>query len=167
MNKIIILLLLTFSILNETEWKRIAVDKKVSVLIPSPVEKVNVDGKDAWYGEIDSAGKCMVMVTDMGKMGIDAASLASALKKKDIYTSLKNGIALGSEGKTFNEQITTFKGYPAYKIGFLISEDGQSFITQSLNFFIGTKMYTISIISAKGKNHKVAQQKLINSIIIK
>lgn len=167
MNKFLLILLLPFSILFETEWKRIAVDQKVSVLLPSPAEKVNIDGKDAWYGEIDSAGKCMVMVTDMGKMGIDAASLASALKKKEIYASLKNGIALGSEGKISNEQITTYKGYPAYKIDFTVSEDGQSFITHTLNFFIGTKMYTISVISAKGKNHKVAQQKLINSIIVK
>ncbi|WP_113654629.1 hypothetical protein [Pedobacter namyangjuensis] len=167
MNKIIILLLLPVSILFETEWKRIAIDQKVSLLLPSPIEKLDVDGKEAWYGEIDSAGKCMVMLTDFSKLGLDAKTLATELKKKETYEKLKNGIALGSNSKPTNEEITTFRGYPAYKITMTTEAEGESFDTALLNFFVDAKMYTISVISAKGKSYKTAQQKLINSIIIK
>ncbi|RZL38915.1 MAG: hypothetical protein EOO96_01885 [Pedobacter sp.] len=167
MNKIILLFLLPVSLLLNVEWERVAIDKKVSVLLPKPIEKLNVDGKDAWYGEIDSAGKCMVMITDMGKMGMDSKTLAEELKRKEFYGKLKNGLALGSNGKPRNGQITTFKGYHAYKIDITMEEEEGTFDTKLLNFFIGAKMYTFSVISQKGTTHSSAEAKLISSIIIK
>ncbi|RYG11920.1 MAG: hypothetical protein EOO07_19845, partial [Chitinophagaceae bacterium] len=150
MNKIILLFLLPVSLLLSVEWERATIDKKVSVLLPKPTEKLKVDGKEAWLGEVDRAGKCMVMVTDLGKMGMDAKTLAEELKKTQFYGKLKDGLALGSNGKPRNEQITMFKGYHAYKIDITIEEEEGTFDTKLLNFFIGTKMYTFSVISQKG-----------------
>lgn len=167
MNKIILLFLLSLSVLLQLNWERISVDKNVSVLLPQTSKKQIIEGKVAWHGDIDSVGKCLVVISDLAQMGMDAKSLAAALKKKETYTSLKNGILLGSDGKVTNEKITTFKGYPAYKIDFVVKEEGSSYTSRSLSFFIGSKMYMISVMSTTGTSHTAAYAKILESVIIK
>ena len=53
------------------------------------------------------------------------------------------------------------------KIDFVVKEEGSSYTSRSLSFFIGSKMYMISVMSTTGTSHTAAYAKILESVIIK
>ncbi|RZL47353.1 MAG: hypothetical protein EOP00_12205 [Pedobacter sp.] len=150
-------------------WKTIKIDEKVSISFPSKVEKMVMDNKPVWLSDVDSASKCMIMITDMKKMGVDAKTLTEMLKRKETFKSIKNGILAGSTGSVaLKESITTFKNYPAYYIELDMKGEPNEFNkTYIMNIFIGAKMYSMTFAETYQTKHVQQRNKFFESFRVK
>ena len=165
-----LLFLLTVSIFfAQLTWKTFQIDDRVAVSFPSTVEKMTLDNKPVWVSEVDSASKCMIMITDMKKMGVDATTLAEMLKKKKTYQSIKSGMLAGSPGSVaLKESITTFKNYPAYYLELDMNGEADEFNkTYIMNVFIGAKMYSMTFGEAYKTKHLEERSKFFGSFKVK
>ena len=163
-----LLLLISSLFFVQLNWKSVQIDNRVAVSFPSKVEKMTLDNKPVWVSEGDSTFKCMIVITDMKRMGVDATTLAEMLKKKKTYQSIKSGMLAGSEGLALKESITKFRNYPAYYIELDMKGEADEFNkTYIMNVFIGTKMYSMTFGEAYKSKHVAERTKFFESFRVK
>ncbi|MFD0940901.1 hypothetical protein [Pedobacter boryungensis] len=147
-------------------WERVKLDESVSVSFPSKPEKSMMDDKPIWIATIDSTSKCMAMITDFEKLGVDKLKWAERLKQKETYQTIKSGMLRGSPGAVIlNESITTFKGKPAYIVKMDLKGEKEDFnIAYVMNVFIETKMYSLMFMETYNNPHEADKQTFWNSL---
>lgn len=165
--KLIPILLFLSIFLGIFAWETVKIDEQVSIAFPEKPQKTLIEGRQAWIANVDSAARVMIMITDFGKMGIDAKSLAELLKKKKTYEDFKNGVLLSSGGTALKDSIATFKAKPAYflKVDMKSGKENLN-LSHTLNVFVGTKMYSLMFLEKYETKHDAERLKFWNSLKI-
>jgi len=152
--QLLLAFILPFFAFNSIESVRVELDDRVSVEFPETPEEKTMNGNQVWVSDVGSDARCMVMVLDFAKFGMDSAAVADEMSREESFRTFKDGILGEMEGATLiSEQKTTTLGYTtfAYHIDMGKTDTEALNVMYNRNVFIGRKMYSLSFYEKPGK----------------
>ena len=168
------LLLLLFIIpvfaFTSINWITIELDEKVSVDFPLEPTQQDLSGNTMWVADINPDSRCMTMLMDFGKMGLDSAQMAKDISRPEAFDEFKDGMLGQMKGSSLiSEKTTTTLGYKTFE---LVVDMGKK-DTSALNvmhtraIFINAKMYALYFYEKNGKPQDDSRNRFFNSLKIK
>jgi hypothetical protein len=167
---LLIALFLPFVAFTTFDWLTVSLDEKVSVDFPSEPEKNEMSGNPVWVANPNADSRCMTMVLDFEKFGMDAEMVKAEMGKPESFEGFKTGILSQMKGATIvEEKSTTIQGYTAFEfIVDMPAKDTAGLGTMyNKNIFVGSKMYNLSFFEKKDKPQEENRNKFFNSLKIK
>jgi hypothetical protein len=158
--------LLSFTVL---EWQRVTIDERATIEFPSAPEEKEMSGNQVWVADDSPDGRCMAMLLDFEKFGMDSASLEQEFGKPETFDQFKSGILGQIEGsKVISESNTRTNGYRTfiYKIDMGKTDPDALNIMHNVNIFVGRKMYSLSYYEKIGKPRDEQRKKFFASLKI-
>ncbi len=142
------LLVLPFFAFVAADWVAVKVDERVTVSFPATPEKKDISGNSVWVQDIDKGARCMVMIIDFSKFGMDSVALAAEMTREDAFAEFRQGV-LGqiAGGTLISESKSTISGkiYFEYVVNMGKADQPDALnVLYSRNIFVGSKMYTLS-----------------------
>jgi hypothetical protein len=166
-----VLLLLPFMAFASFDWLTVTIDDKVSVEFPTQPEKQDMQGNDVWLANHGTNARCMTMVLDFEKFGMDAEMVKAEMGKPESFEGFKTGILSQMEGASIvAEKSTTTNGYITYEFTVDMGKKDTAAgpgMMYNRNIFVGSKMYNLSFFETKGKPMETDRNRFLNSIKIK
>jgi hypothetical protein len=158
--------LLAFSI---TDWVSLKLDNRVSVSFPSNPEERDSGGNPMWIADAGGNARCMALLVDYKKYGMDSAALTAEMEKESALEEFKVAMMSKIEGgKLISENSTTTKGKLTFE--FVVDmgkEDSNAYnIMYSKTIFIGAKMYSLSFYEKNNKSQVELRKKFFNSFAL-
>jgi hypothetical protein len=148
------------------DWIAVKLDDRVSVNFPSVPQQNEKSGNTIWMADGNDASRCMAMVMDFSQYGLDSAGLASEMGKPESFEQFRDGVVGQIEGSSvISEKNTFINGRKVFE--FLIDmgkADSSAFNKMyNRNYFIGTKMYSLSFFEKNDKPQPELRNKFFNS----
>lgn len=158
--------LLAFSI---ADWVSLKLDNRVSVSFPSNPEERDSGGNPIWIADAGGDARCMALLVDYKKYGLDSAALTAEMEKESALEEFKVSMMREIEGgKLISEKSTTTKGKLTFE--FVVDmgkEDSNAYnIMYSKTIFIGAKMYSLSFYEKSNKPQVELRKKFFSSFAI-
>jgi|SRR5215211_1793593 len=152
------------------DWISVQLDDRVSINFPSQPMMQESNGNKIWIKDV-SGGRCMAMVIDFAKFGMDSATLATEMNKPESFEQFKTtflnqvqGAMLVSEKNSVHEGRRVFE----FVITMGNSQDTSGINkTYNKNIFVANKMYSMSFYENDKKPQPELKKKFFNSIKIK
>jgi hypothetical protein len=147
MKKWIVLLLLPVLAFTVSDWKTVKVDDRVSVDFPTEPEQKEMSGNAVWVADVETGSRCMVMVLDFEKFGLDSAKLSEEMQKPEALEDFRNGVLGQIQGATLiSEKASTVLGHKAFDFVIDMGKEDTAVLNKmyNKNIFIGSKMYSMS-----------------------
>jgi len=148
------------------EWVTVKLDDHVSIDFPSPPQNSSYQGNTVWVQDMDSVARCMALVVDLGKFGMDSAQMAIEMEKPENFEQFREsmmgkmaGAKMISEKKTLTHGLTTYE----FVVNMEKVNDGTMTRMFSRNIFYGTKMFSLSFYEKKAGPQEALKDKFINS----
>ena len=94
------LLLLPLISLKVNDWVTVKIDDRTSVEFPAQPVVEDLNGAPYYENENTGEEKCIVMVTDFGKMGVDSATLSQSMSRTAALGELRDGLLRDAKGST-------------------------------------------------------------------
>lgn len=142
------LLLLPFFAFIASDWITVRLDERVTVSFPAKPEEKDMQGNAVWVQDVDQGARCMAMIVDFSKFGMDSAGLAAEMDKPESFDNFRQGVLGQIAGSTLiSEKKGTVNGkiYFEYVIDMGKRDQPDALnIMYSRNIFAGSKMYTLS-----------------------
>ncbi|MET0392480.1 MAG: hypothetical protein ABW019_05035 [Chitinophagaceae bacterium] len=161
------LLVLPFLAFVAADWVTVQLDEKVSVSFPSAPQEKEMAGNQVWVQDIDKDARCMAMVLDFSKFGLDSAGLAEEMGKDQAFADFRGGILGQIQGATLiSEKKGKINGkiYFEYVINMGKNDDKDALnIMYSRNIFVSNKMYTLSFYEKNNMPREKDRNKFYNS----
>ena len=148
------------------DWVTIKLDGRTSIDFPSQTESKDMGGNPLWIQEINKDARCMAMVFDFGKLGLDSASLAAEMGKPESFEQFKQGVVGQMEGASvISEKNTTINGRKVFEYLIDMGTKDTSELNRmyNRNIFIGEKMYTLSFFERGKSPQAQLRNKFFNS----
>lgn len=135
--------LLSFNFL--ADWHSYKLDERASILFPITPTEEGAEGNKMWIANIDSTSRCMVMIMDFGKLGMDSAQVAEEFAQEDSYEIFKKDLMEGiGKGELIDGKVTTTHGYKTFEFVINIRQDASiPNYMYNKNIFVGNKMYVL------------------------
>jgi hypothetical protein len=153
-----------------TDWVNVNLDERVSVSFPNQPEEKEMSGNAVWVADASNDARCMAMVLDFEKFGMDSVMLAAEMGKEESFTQFKEGILGQIEGATLiSERKTTTAGKMTFEYVIDMGKNDTAALNKmyNKNVFIGNKMYSLSFYEKDGKPQTEARNKFFNSFKLK
>jgi hypothetical protein len=168
MKKYFILLLLPLLAFGAFEWVSVKIDERVSIDFPSSPMQSEVSGNQTWIIDLDSNSRCMAMIVDLGKMGLDSASFTPLLDQDDFYEQYKTSTinSIGSINFVEGKRLRVL-GRPAYDMVLEKEAPDLKFNYKRVyirSVFLGMKLYAFSFFQKKPADDQ--RQKFFESLRI-
>jgi hypothetical protein len=168
MKKYFILLLLPLLAFSVFEWIPVKIDDRVSVNFPSSPVQSEAGGNQMWMADLDSNSRCMAMVVDLGKMGLDSATFTPLLDQDDFYQQYKTSTISSIGNINFVEdKRSKVLGRAAYDLVLEKEVPDLNFSYKRVyirSVFLGTKVYAFSFFQKKPADDQ--RQKFFESLRI-
>ena len=169
MKKYLVLFLfpsLAFAIL---EWTTVKLDDRVSVQFPSAPTSSESGGNPMWIADIDTNSRCMALLVDLGKMGLDSATFTPMLEQDAFYEQFKTS-TINSIGdiKFVEERKFKIGGRYAYELVLEKETPDTRFNYKRVyirSHFVGTKIYSLSFFQKKPADDQ--RQKFFESLQVR
>lgn len=159
--------MLPFLAFVAADWITVKIDNRVTVSFPATPEEKEMSGNQVWVQDVDKDGRCMAMLLDFSKFGMDSATLASEMSKDASFDDFRQGILGQIEGSTLiSEKKTKVQGKLCFEYVINMGKDGQADalnIMYSKNIFVGNKMYTLSFYEKNNKPREADRTRFFNS----
>jgi hypothetical protein len=152
------------------DWINVDIDDRFSVKFPSqPVEK-EMQGNPVWVSDINDDSRCMLMVFDFGKLGMDSLAVSEEMSTTTSFAEFRDGVLGQIEGASIiSEKKDKVGGYMCFE--FVIDmgkEDDNSLnIMYNKNIFVGSKMYSLSFYEKNNNPQAQSRNVFFRSILIK
>jgi len=163
----LVLLLLPFFAFVAADWVTVKLSDRVSVSFPSSPEEKEMSGNSVWVQDVDSNGRCMAMVVDFSKFGMDSAGLATEMAKDESFADFRQGVLGQIAGSSIiSEKKGKINGKIYFEYVIDMNKPGQPnafSIMYSRNIFIGDKMYTLSFYEKVNKPQDKPRNKFFDS----
>lgn len=161
------LLALPFLAFVAADWVTVKLDEKVSLSFPAEPEKRDMQGNSVWVQDIDADARCMAMIVDFSKFGMDSAGLAAEMEKDASFADFRQGV-LGQieNSKLISEKKSKIKGKTCFEYVINMGKENDPAalnIMYSRNIFVGNKMYTLSFYEKNNKLREQDRNKFFNS----
>lgn len=164
------LLLIPVFAFGVAEWVTVKLDDRVTMSFPAQPEIKDMSGNPVWVQDIDKGARCMAMVLDFQKFGLDSAGLAAEMNREEAMEEFKQGVMGQIPGSTLiSEKKGTIKGktYFEYVINMGKTEPEALNIMYSRAIFVGSNMYTISFYEMTNKPRAEEREKYMSSFTLK
>jgi hypothetical protein len=166
MKKYFILFLLPLLAFGIIEWTTVNLDDRVSVQFPSTPTSSETRGNPMWIADIDTNSRCMALLVDLGKMGLDSATFTPMLEQDAFYEQFKTS-TINSIGDVKFVEERKFKIDGRYAYEFVLEKE-----TPDLKFnykrvyirslFLGTRIYSLSFFQKQPADDQ--RQKFFESV---
>jgi hypothetical protein len=166
MKKTLLLLFVPLLAFATADWVNVKLDERVSVTFPVTPEEKQMSGNAVWVADFGPNARCMAMVMDFEKFGMDSAMVAGEMGKEESFTQFKEGILGKIEGSTLiSEKKTTVAGKMCFEYIIDMGKKDTAALNKmyNKNVFIGNKMYSLSFYEKEGKPQLEARNKFFNS----
>jgi hypothetical protein len=100
MKYLLAFLLLPFISFIPVDWITVKLDNRTSIDFPAQPVVQDLNGTPYFENENAGEGKCIVMVTDFGKMGMDSATLSESMSRTAALAELRDGLLRDASGST-------------------------------------------------------------------
>lgn len=162
---LIALLFLPMLAFVSADWVTTKLDDRASIDFPAQIESQDLGGNPMWLHQINNEARCMVMIMDFSKMGMDSATLADEMAKPESFAQFREGVVGEIAGSSvLSEKNTSFNGHKAFEFLIDMGKDSSKLNRMyNKNIFIGTKMYSISFFEKEGKPQAELRNKFFNS----
>lgn len=160
------LFLLPLAAFSVLDWSTVKLDGRVSIDFPEAPEQKEMSGNPVWVCDAEGGTRCMAMIVDFTKFGMDSAMVAQEMGKPESFSDFKNGVLGQIEGSSLiSEKNTTVKGYRCfdYVIDMGKKDTAALNIMHNKNIFVGAKMYSFSYYEKNGKPVDAVKNKFFNS----
>lgn len=97
---LVLLFLIPFASFIPIDWVTINFDDRVSVDFPAQPVIEDLNGNPYYENENAGEAKCIVMVTDFAKMGIDSATLSQSMSRTAALAEVRDGLLRDAKGST-------------------------------------------------------------------
>lgn len=97
---LLLLLLLPLFSFNPFDWVAVKLDDRTSVEFPKQPVIEDLNGSPYYENENAGEAKCMAMITDFGKMGIDSATLSQSMSRTAALSELRESLLRDAKGST-------------------------------------------------------------------
>lgn len=163
---LLLFLLLPFLAFAAADWITVKLDEQVSIHFPEQPKVKDSNGNPLWAADVDSTARCVAMIIDFEKMGLDSATLYAELNKEGMFEQFRNGFMGKLEGATLvSEKQSTAEGRYVFDFTVDLEKKLSGFNRlYNRNIFIGTKMYSLTFYEIKGKPRDAWRNKYFNSI---
>ena len=128
-----------------------------------------MSGNLVWVAEANSDARCMAMVVDFAKFGMDSAMLAKEMLSPEAFGNFREGILGEIPGaRLISEKNTKLQGKTSFEYVIDMGRKDTSAlnIMYSKSVFIGAKMYSISFYEKAAKPQKALRNKFFQSVRI-
>jgi hypothetical protein len=152
------------------DWVDVQLNKRVSVSFPVQPEEKEMGGNDVWIADANADSRCMAMILDFEKFGMDSAGLAAEMGKEASFAQFKDGILGQIEGATLiSEKKTYTNGYMTFEYIIDMGKNDANALNKmyNKNIFVGSHMYSLSFYEKDNKPQAEARNKFFNSLKIK
>jgi len=171
MKKILLaLFLLPLLAYSYADWVDLEIDKRMTVSLPVNPEKKDLNGNETWVADVNSDARCLVVVVDFSRFGLDSAGVANEMGNEKSFEEFKTGL-LGQipDAKVISEVNTTYNGKRCFEFIVDMGKKDTSALNKmyNKNIFIGSKMYSFSFYEKNHSSQRVSKDKFFNSIRIK
>jgi len=153
-----------------TDWVSVQLNNRVSVSFPTQPDEKEMSGNQVWVQDAGSDARCMVMMMDFNKFGMDSTMLSAEMQKEESFEQFQEGIIGQIEGaKLISRKKTTTNGYLTfeYVIDMGKTDEGALNIMYNKNVFVGAMMYSLSFYEKNKKPQAEVRNKFFNSLKIK
>ena len=151
----------------QSQWNRISIDARVSVMLPGTPEKNETEQSLMYTLASPDSSVFNVNVIDFVSYGLDSATLQGLIGEEAFMEQFKSGIIQQMEqAEVLEARITNLDSFTVYE--FLIEltlNDGAKRNFHSYNLFIGSKLYSFTISAIK--DEELVKAKFISSIVVK
>jgi hypothetical protein len=161
-----LLLLPSLAFATTIDWITVRLDDRVSVAFPAKPEEKEMSGNAVWVADSGPNARCMAMVLDFEKFGMDSATLAGEMGKDESFAQFKEGILGQIEGATLiSEKKTTTSGKMTFEYVIDMGKKDTAALNKmyNKNIFIGNKMYSFSFYEKDHLPQTAAREKFFNS----
>ena len=165
-----VLLLLPLLAFVTADWVNVQLNSRVSVSFPVKPDEKEMSGNAVWVADANADSRCMAMVLDFEKFGMDSAALAAEMGKETSFEQFKEGILGQIVGASLiSEKKTTTNGYMTFEYVIDMGKTDTSALNlmYNKNIFIGSKMYSLSFYEKTLKRQPEARTKFFNSFKVK
>lgn len=165
-----LLLLPALAFATTFEWISVQLDERVNVSFPAKPEEKEMSGNAVWVADAGLNGRCMAMVLDFEKFGMDSAMLAGEMGKEESFAQFKEGILGQIEGSTLiSEKKTTTAGKMTFEYVIDMGKTDTAALNKmyNKNIFIGNKMYSLSFYEKNNNPQPAARNQFFNSFKLK
>jgi len=148
------------------DWITVKLDDHVHIDFPSEPITTNYGGNPVWVKDIDSTSRCMALVVDMGKMGLDSTQMAAEFEKPETFTQFRESMMANMPGAVMiSEKKTRANGNNTFEFLVNMEKVNEGAVTRmySKNIFYGTKMYSLSFYEMKSGPQPELREKFFNS----
>lgn len=166
MKKTLLLLFVPLLAFATADWVNVKLDDRVSVNFPATPDEKEMSGNAVWVADAGPNARCMAMVLDFAKFGMDSVTLAAEMGKEVSFTEFKQGILGQIEGSTLiSEKKTTVAGKMCFEYVIDMGKTDTAALNKmyNKNVFIGNKMYSLSFYEKDDKPQPEARNKFFNS----
>lgn len=153
-----------------TEWVTITLDQRASIDFPSAAEPKDLNGNAMWLQDIGKDARCMVMILDFSRMGVDSAALADEMSRPEAFEQFKQGVVGQMQGASvLSEKNTAVNGHKVFEYLIDMGTADSSALDRmyNQNYFIGTKMYSLSFFEKNSKPQADLRKKFFSSFKVK
>jgi len=166
MKKTLLLLFVPLLAFATADWVSVKLDNRVSVHFPVKPEEKEMSGNDVWVADAGPNARCMAMVLDFEKFGMDSTMLAAEMGKEESFSQFKEGILGQIEGSSLiSEKKTTVAGKMCFEYVIDMGKTDTAALNKmyNKNVFIGNKMYSLSFYEKDAKPQVESRNKFFNS----
>jgi hypothetical protein len=166
MKKTLLLLFVPLLAFATIDWVIVKLDSRVSVSFPIKPEEKDMSGNPVWVADANKDSRCMVMVIDFQKFGMDSVALAAEMEKEEAFDQFKDGILGQIEGSSLiSEKKTTVAGKTSFEYIIDMGKKDTAALNKmyNKNVFIGNKMYSLSFYEKEGKPQDALRDKFFAS----
>ena len=169
MRKFLLLILpLACMAFSKADWITVNFDERVSIDFPAEPAKTETNGIPIWSYDKDTAFKCLALVIDYSKFGLDSTALAKELGGENFYKEFRTSMLGQIPGATLlTDEVTKVKGWPAYKLSVDLGEKSSFDRMYCVNVFVGEKMYSYSFYENAGNLREAGKTKFFDSLRVK
>ncbi|MCZ2225082.1 MAG: hypothetical protein LC122_15785 [Chitinophagales bacterium] len=145
--------LITISVNAQTHWVKTQIDKRVSVKLPKAPTLIGDEENIAYQFAFDDSTLCVITITDLGKLGLDSATLASLVEKEEFFEQFKvSFLSQSANAEIKKSEIAKWNDYVCYNIELIETEkDLQSYFKC---VFIGSDLYLFTSTIKNGRDTK-------------
>ena len=159
--------LLSFSGLD---WINVDIDERWSVKCPSQPVEQEMQGNPVWISDLNDDSRCMLMVVDFSKMGMDSLALSEEMSRTASFAEFRDGVLGQIEGASLiSEKKDKVGGYMCFEFVIDMGKDDDNSlnIMYNKNIFVGNKMYSLSFYEKNNKPQAKSRNVYFKSILIK
>ena len=80
------------------DWINVDIDERFSVKFPSQPVEQEMQGNPVWISDLNDDSRCMLMVVDFSKMGMDSLALSEEMSRTASFAEFRDGVLGQIEG---------------------------------------------------------------------